>query len=180
MPLGPFQKADRGWPHFSDAPGGDSRLLARMRDAGWTGRAAGQGFYRHDTDGARLGTAPEALRLIGALREASRVPAAVSPPDAGEIQRRCLLAMANAGARLVEGGAVACPADVDLAAIHGLGLARWLGGPMATADETGLLHARNLMRGWAGSGDLSMAVWTPAPLFDATIREGRDFGDLNG
>ncbi len=179
MPLGPFERADRGWLQPSDPPGGDSRLLARMRDAGWTGQAAGQGFYRYDADGARLGTSPEVLGLLGALREASRVPASISPPEAGEIQRRCLLAMANAGARLVAEGAVACPADVDLAAIHGLGLARWLGGPMQAADQIGLLHARNLMRGWAGSGDLSMAVWTPEPLFDTLLRTGRDFGDLN-
>ncbi len=180
LPLGPFEKADRGWPPSGDPPGGESRLLARMRDAGWTGWAVGQGFYRYSSDGAADGTAVEALRLIGALREASRVPAAVSAPEAGEIQRRCLLAMANAGARLVARGAVACPADVDIAALHGLGLARWLGGPMQAADQIGLLHARNLMRDWAGSGDLSMAVWTPEPLFDELIRTGRDFDDLNG
>jgi len=180
LPLGPFEKADRGWLHPVNAPGGDSRLLARMRDAGWTGRAAGRGFYAYDADGVRQQTAPETLRLIGALREASRVPAAVAVPGAGEIRRRCLLAMANAGARLVSGGVVARPSDVDVAAIHGLGVARWLGGPMEAADQVGLLHARNLMRAWAGSGDLSVAVWTPAPLFDALTRTGDDFSSLNG
>lgn len=179
LPLGPFEKADRGWLHPVDAPGGDSRLLARMQGAGWTGRAAGQGFYLYGTDGAAQGVAPEARRLIGALREASRVPAAVSKPDEDEIRRRCLLAMANAGARLVKRGVVARPSDVDVAAIHGLGLARWLGGPMEAADQLGLLHARNLMRSWSGSGDLSMAVWTPAPLFDALVRTGGDFDSLN-
>ncbi len=180
LPQGPFEKADRGWLGPVDPPGGESRLLARMRDAGWPGRAAGQGFYRYGTDGARPGTSPEALRLIGALREASRVPAAVAKPDAEEILRRCLLAMANAGARLVSAGVVARPSDVDVAAVHGLGLARWLGGPMQAADEIGLLHVRNLMRGWAGSGDLSMAVWTPDPLVDRLIRSGEDFDSLNG
>ncbi|HCQ66998.1 MAG TPA: 3-hydroxyacyl-CoA dehydrogenase [Rhodobacteraceae bacterium] len=180
LPLGPFEKADRGWLHPVDAPGGDSRLRARMQGAGWTGRAAGQGFYRYGTDGALQGVAPEARRLIGALREASRVPAAVTSPGEDEIRRRCLLAMANAGARLVMAGVVARPSDVDVAAIHGLGLARWLGGPMEAADQIGLLHARNLMRGWSGAGDLSMAVWTPAPLLDELIRSGGDFDSLNG
>jgi len=176
---GPFEKADRGWLRPHDAPGGESRLLARMANAGWTGRAAGQGFYRYGTDASRQDTAPEVLRLIGALREASRVPAAVTPPDDGEILRRCLLAMANAAARLLSRGVVARPSDADVAAIHGLGLPRWLGGPMAAADRIGLLHARNLMRHWAGSGDLSLAVWTPDPLFDDLLRTGRDFDTLN-
>lgn len=180
MALGPFEKADRGWLYPVDAPGGDSRLLARMQGAGWTGRAAGQGFYLYGKDGAPQGEAPETRRLIGALREASRVPGATTMPDAAEIRRRCLLAMANAGARLVGAGVAARPSDVDVAAIHGLGLARWLGGPMEAADQVGLLHARNLMRAWSGAGDLSMAVWTPAPLFDELIRTGGNFDSLNG
>lgn len=180
MALGPFEKADRGWLFATDPPGGDSRLLARMQGAGWTGRAVGQGFYLYDKDGTAQGVAPETRRLVGALREASRVPGAVSIPDEAEIRRRCLLAMANAGARLVERGVVARPSDVDVAAIDGLGVARWLGGPMAVADQVGLLHARNLMRAWSGSGDLSMEVWTPAALFDELIRKGADFDSLNG
>ena len=180
LPLGPFEKADEGRLRPVGAPGGDSALLARMQSAGWTGRAAGQGFYRYGTDGVRQGVAPEARRLIGALREASRVPAAVVQPDAEEIRRRCLLAMANAGARLVSAGMVARPSDVDVAAIHGLGLARRLGGPMAAADGIGLMHARNLMRGWTGAGDLSMAVWHPVPLIDELIRQGGTFDSRNG
>lgn len=180
LPLGPFEKADRGLLCPVTPPGGPSTLLARMRDAGWTGPSAGQGFYRYDDHGTPQGTAPETLRLIGALREASRVPAAAVRPDADEIRRRCLLAMANAGARLVSGGVARWPSDVDVAAVRGLGLARWLGGPMAVADRIGLLHARSLMRTWAGSGDLSQAVWTPDPLLDELIRTGRKFGDLNG
>ncbi|PIE07377.1 MAG: hypothetical protein CSA74_08335 [Rhodobacterales bacterium] len=177
---GPFERADRGWLRPLDAPGGESRLRARMAGAGWSGRAAGQGFYGWGPDGTCHGTPPEVLRLIGALREASRIPAAVTPPAPGEILRRCLIAMANAGARLLSEGVVKRPSDVDVAAIHGLGLPRWLGGPMAMADGLGLLHVRNLMRAWAGSGDLSLALWTPDPLFGELLRTGRDFGDLNG
>ncbi|MCB1328577.1 MAG: hypothetical protein KDK28_03580, partial [Maritimibacter sp.] len=176
---GPFERADAGRLRPVGAPGGDSRLRARMQDAGWTGRAAGQGFYSYGPEGAPPGEAPEARRLIGALREASRVPAALAPPDPDEIRRRCLLAMANAGARLVARGAVARPSDVDVAAVQGLGLARRLGGPMAQADEIGLMHARTLMRSWTGAGDLSMAVWDPAPLFDELIRAGERFESRN-
>ncbi len=180
FPYGPFEKADRGWLRPLDAPGGESRLRARMAGAGWTGRAAGQGFYTWGGDGTRHRPAPEVFRLIGALREASRVPAAVTPPGPDEILRRCLIAMANTGAKLVSDGVVKRPSDVDVAAIHGLGLPRWIGGPMAVADRIGLLHLRNLMQSWAGSGDLSLALWTPDPLIDELLRSGREFGDLNG
>ena len=50
---------------------------------------------------------------------------------------------------------------------------------MAQADEIGLMHARTLMRSWTGAGDLSMAVWDPAPLFDELIRAGERFESRN-
>jgi 3-hydroxyacyl-CoA dehydrogenase len=89
-----------------------------------------------------------------------------------------LAVVANEGARLVAGQAVARPSDVDVAAVLGAGFPRWQGGPMQAADEAGLLRLRTLLRRFAD--DLRMAALAPEPLWDELIREGRRFGDLNG
>ena len=96
--------------------------------------------------------------------------------DAADIQRRCLCAMANEGARLVEDGVVLRPSDIDVVAILGLGFPHWRGGPMMAADLHGLLAVENEIRSFAGQAP---QFWAPAPLFDELIKNGLDFASLN-
>jgi 3-hydroxyacyl-CoA dehydrogenase len=99
------------------------------------------------------------------------------PVDPATIVRIAVGAMANAGARLLETGGAARPSDVDIAAVHGIGLARWRGGPMFAADLEGPLQMRNLLRGIAEDAG---EAWAPAAFWDGLIREGRRFADLAG
>jgi 3-hydroxyacyl-CoA dehydrogenase len=46
---------------------------------------------------------------------------------------------------------------------------------MKTADVIGLLPIRNKLRDWAAQEPF----WTPAPLLDEMIKEGRHFDDMN-
>ncbi|MEC8195251.1 MAG: 3-hydroxyacyl-CoA dehydrogenase family protein, partial [Pseudomonadota bacterium] len=94
-----------------------------------------------------------------------------------DIQKTCLAAMANAGARLLRMGVATKPSDIDVAMIHGFGFPRWRGGPMLAADDHGLVDLRNHLRTMAAQGD---AFWKPEPLFDTLIKNGRGFGALNG
>ncbi len=91
------------------------------------------------------------------------------------IADRVLAAMANAGAQLVSAGAVRCPAVIDALMIGGHGFARILGGPMHLADQRGLMVVRRNLRIWAEQDK----VWSPDPLFDTLIAEGRNFSSLN-
>ena len=94
-----------------------------------------------------------------------------------DIEKTCLAAMANAGARLLRIGVASKPSDIDVAMIHGFGFPRWLGGPMQAADDHGLIDLRNHVCKLAEPGD---AFWKPEPLFDTLIKNGRGFGALNG
>jgi 3-hydroxyacyl-CoA dehydrogenase len=91
------------------------------------------------------------------------------------IADRVLAAMANAGARLVSVGAVSCPADIDVLMVGGQGFPRMMGGPMHLADIRGLIVLRRNLRIWAEVDTL----WSPDPLFDRLIGDGRSFASLN-
>lgn len=183
FPLGPFQVQDLagldiGWARRRRlAPTRDpaARYVAipdRLCELGRFGQKTGAGYYRYE-DGSREGLPdPE----VAAVIEAERARKGIAPraAAAGEIRRRCLAAMANEGARLVAEGVALRPSDVDVVMVNGYGFPRHVGGPMQWADATGLLLLRDDLRRWAEED----AFWTPAPLWDALIREGGSFSDL--
>lgn len=171
FPAGPFERADKGLSNRIPPPGADGVLSARIAAAAPRGRYYAGSSAPED----RLDAAPEARDVIAALRRELGLATLTPGPDPDDLVQRCILAMSNAGARLVSAGIVASGADIDIAAVHGLGMPRWLGGPMVAADQFGLLHARNLMRDWAATGDLAHAVWAAAPLFDDLIRTSGHF-----
>lgn len=88
-----------------------------------------------------------------------------------EITRRWLAALANEGTRLLAEGVAQSAADIDLVAIHGLGLPAECGGPMYQADQRGLMILRRDLRLWAAEAD----VWEPVPALDRLVSVGRGF-----
>lgn len=153
------------------APG----IIDRLCDAGHLGHKVGRGFYLY-LDGGRAGTQdPDVIALIRAERESRRVtPRGFS---ASEIQRRCLAAMANEGARILREGNALRPSDIDTVMIHGCGFPRWRGGPMMAADLAGLLRVRRDVEKLARDDS---ALRDPEPLFDELIKNGLGFSSLNG
>ena len=170
---GPFEARDRrGLGAGPGAPAG--AVEASLARVGRTGRAAGQGFYDWPADGS--GPVPSAV-VTESLAEA-RAAAGVAPKTfAGRDLRRALIAaLANAGAGLVAEGVAVRPRDVDLVAVHGLGLSRVSGGPMIMADDVGVGVMVALLEKLQGLGP---DVWTPSALFKDLVTSGRKFGDLD-
>lgn len=139
-------------------------------------------------DAVRRGTDPAAVEAALKGHGLERPPfVGRTPPQpppggrgramsAGEIVQRALAAMANTGALLVEAGVAQRPADVDLVMIHGYGFPAWRGGPMQTADLTGLLSVQNTLKALA---EEDASFWAPSGLFSDLIKNGRTFADLN-
>ncbi|MEZ5912434.1 MAG: 3-hydroxyacyl-CoA dehydrogenase NAD-binding domain-containing protein [Paracoccaceae bacterium] len=180
MPLGPYQVLDLAgldisWARRKRLASGrdpQARYVAigdRLCEAGRFGQKTGQGYYNYGAD--RKGSeAPEVLALIAAEREAKGIiPRAF---EADEIQRRCLAAMVNEGARLYAEGIALRPSDIDVVMMLGYGYPRWRGGPMKTADLRGLLAIRNDLESFARD---EPAFWAPAPILDELIKNGRRF-----
>lgn len=180
LPQGAYERADvYGLDHVLFA-GPDRRagvladpiaetLRFWMRAEGRLGRVAERGFYDYRADGGGA-RAPDPI--LSAELAHLRAPQRLSEAT---IVRRIIAALANDGAWAITEGRVRKPADIDLVAL-GARFPRWRGGVMQAADELGLLGLRNILVALAGSGD---SYWTPAPLWDELIREGRRFGDLN-
>ena len=180
LPQGPYERSDVfGLDHVlfvrpERRPDGLADPVAEalrhwMRAEGRLGRGAERGFYDYGADG---GGARKPDPVIAAQLAHLRARQGLAEAS---IIRRVIAALANDGAWAIAEGRVRKPADIDLVAM-GARVPRWRGGVMQAADEAGLLGLRNILVALAGSGD---GFWTPAPLWDELIREGRRFGDLN-
>lgn len=182
--MGPYQVADMAGLDISWAR---RRRLAETRDpslryvaigdrlceAGRFGRKSGAGYYRYP-DGARQGEEdPAVAEIIAAERSAKGIVA--RRIGAEEIRHRCVAAMVNEGAKIVSEGIALRPSDIDVVMMTGFGFPRFRGGPMKTADMIGLLPIRNELRKWADED----AFWTPAPILDEMIKNGRHFDGMN-
>ncbi|HGG04847.1 MAG TPA: 3-hydroxyacyl-CoA dehydrogenase, partial [Aliiroseovarius sp.] len=149
------------------------RIGDLLCEAGRMGQKTGRGYYRYDEGNRRGRPDPEVLALIDRERAAKGIrPRAFSTE---EIQARCVGAMTNEGARILQEGIALRPSDIDVVMLHGYGFPRWRGGPMMAADLSGLLQIRNALAGWAAEEG---AFWAPSPLFDELIKNGRHFADL--
>lgn len=134
-----------------------------------------------------LGRAASRLRAAGVSVGALEATG-IAPPDLAEgpvaetvealplpVERLLLLAVINAAAGLLESGAALRASDLDLALVLGGGWPNWRGGALAEADAIGPLVLRHELRQAAA---LDPVIWQPGGLFDALIRDGRRFGEI--
>jgi 3-hydroxyacyl-CoA dehydrogenase len=131
----------------------------KLYAAGRYGQKTGAGFYKYDEN--RKPTAdPEVLAL---LQKAHR---AISDD---EIVERCIYALINEGAKVLEEGIASRAVDIDVIYLTGYGFPAYRGGPMFYADTTGPKKIRERVREFG---------WKPAPLLDRLAEEGKTFGSL--
>ena len=157
---------------------GDRRcdLLDQLVAAGRLGQKTGAGWYRYEPGSrtARRDPAVEAL-LVEHARRKDIVRRTIPP---AEIVERCLLAMVNEAARIIEEGVTARPGDVDVVWLTGYGFPRYRGGPLWYADQLGAAHV--LSRIEALGERLGRPYWTPAPLLQRLAAEGGRFHSASG
>ena len=184
-PMGPFQVTDLaggdiGWATRKrraatrDPKARYVEVADRVCERGWYGQKTGRGFYLYP-QGARVGQPdPEVLAIVDAERAKKGVTPRQFTPE--EIMRRYMAAMVNEGAKVVEEGIALRPLDVDVTFLSGYGFPRFRGGPMKWADMQGLDKVLADIREFAKEDAL---FWTPAPLLEKLVAEGRDFESLN-
>lgn len=132
--------------------------------------------------GATRDTVMAAFRDYGFTRNPLRSGAVAHPTENGrampadEIIQRCLAAMANTGALLVEAGIAHNPLDIDLTMVSGYGFPKWKGGPMQVADEDGLMALRRTLRALQ---DEDAGFWSESGLITDLIKNGQRFADRN-
>jgi 3-hydroxyacyl-CoA dehydrogenase len=139
-------------------------------DRGWLGQKAGRGYYRYDSARKRTPD-PEVVELLWA--EGKRLKVEHRQPGDQEILERCLYAMINEGARLLEEGIALRASDIDVVYTSGYGFPRYRGGPMFYADTVGLKAVYERILEFRRT--LDAQYWTPAPLLEKLALAGSSF-----
>ncbi|HEX5843885.1 MAG TPA: 3-hydroxyacyl-CoA dehydrogenase family protein, partial [Pseudomonas sp.] len=88
---------------------------------------------------------------------------------------RCLLALVNEGAKILEENIAANSRDIDLVYLNGYGFPAERGGPMSWADGEGIaaIHRRLLQL-----TERFGSHWQPAPLIERLVAENKHFSDV--
>lgn len=147
------------------------RVSDRLAELGRYGQKTGRGFYRYDGPDHKRQADPEVLELIRA--EAQALGVAQRQVADTEIVERCVYALVNEGARILEEGIAASPADIDVIWCNGYGFPRHRGGPMFHADTIGLTTVIEAMRRY--EGEQGARYWTPAPLLASLAEQESTF-----
>jgi 3-hydroxyacyl-CoA dehydrogenase len=150
------------------------RVADMLAEMGRYGQKTGLGFYRYEGASRERKVDPLLAELIRA--EARRLGVAQRQITDGEIIERCIFALVNEGARILEEGVVTCAADIDVIWVNGYGFPRTRGGPMFHADRVGLPKVLDIVRKYQlvqGS-----QYWAPAPLLEDLASTRDSFGAL--
>jgi 3-hydroxyacyl-CoA dehydrogenase len=150
------------------------RVADALAEAGRFGQKTGRGNYRY-AEGARGREAdPEVEALI--VAEAQKLGIARRTIQDDEIVERCVHALINEGARLLDEGIAERSSDVDVVWANGYGFPRWRGGPMQYADELGGANVlATVERLRKAHGDL---YWRPAACLVQLGGSGGTFASL--
>ena len=147
------------------------RPTALLTERGWLGQKAGRGYYRYDSADRKRTPDPEAIAMFA--EEAKRLGVPQRKPSKQGIQERCLYAMINEGALLLEEGIAVRASDIDIVYASGYGFPRYRGGPMFYADTVGLKAIYDKIMEFQKTLDLQ--YWQPAPLLEKLAKAGSSF-----
>jgi 3-hydroxyacyl-CoA dehydrogenase len=157
--------------HLLPKDPGFYRPSAMLTGRGWIGQKAGRGYYRYDGADRKRTPDPEVIAMLHA--EGQRLNIAQRKPDAQEIVERCLYAMINEGALLLEEGIALRASDIDVVYTAGYGFPRYRGGPMFYADSVGLKVIYDKIMEFQKT--LDPQYWQPAPLLKKLALSGSSF-----
>ena len=141
----------------------------RLCELGRYGQKTGRGWYRYD-ENRRASTDPEVTTLLRKWSADAGIPQ--RQISAEEIVDRCIYALVNEGARILEEGFALRAVDIDIIYINGYGFPAHRGGPMWYADTVGLQRVyQRVSEFHQQQGELS----APAPLLKRLAETGKTF-----
>ena len=179
MAMGPFRMGDLagndiGWAirkrRYVEKPNiRYAKFADRLCEQGRYGQKTGKGWYLYAPGNRKAIPDPEVDQMLVEYRkELGITPRKISDK---EIVERCIYALINEGARILEEGIAARASDIDMVYLTGYGFPMHRGGPMLYADQVGLYNVARRMQAFAASsGD---AFWEPAPLIAKLVAEGK-------
>jgi 3-hydroxyacyl-CoA dehydrogenase len=177
LAVGDLAGLDVGWrirkeSRHLEKPGVRQPLAAdRLCELGRFGQKTSAGWYKYD-ENRRATPDPEVARLIREWSAAAGIPQRTVAPE--EIVERCIYALINEGARILEEGFALRPVDIDIIFLNGYGFPAWRGGPMFHADLVGL---KKVYERICEFHRLHGEQWEPAPLLKRLAEQGKTFAE---
>ena len=144
----------------------------KLCELGRFGQKTGAGWYKYDQQ-RRAESDPTVPALLKEWTEKAGIPQRVISSD--EIVDRCLYAMVNEGARILDEGYALRATDIDIIYLYGYGFPSYRGGPMWYADRVGLDKVHNRVCEFHRQFGV---LWEPAPLLEQLASEGKTFSDF--
>lgn len=145
----------------------------RLCELGRFGQKSGKGYYRY-TPGSRQA---EHDPVVDGLVQMQSERLGFTRREIGneEILERCMLALVNEGAKILEENIAANSYDIDLVYLNGYGFPAERGGPMAWADGEGPDSIRQRLLQLA---ERFGAHWQPAALIERLASDNKRFSDV--
>jgi 3-hydroxyacyl-CoA dehydrogenase len=144
----------------------------KLCELGRYGQKTGAGWYKYDEQ-RRSASDPGVARLIAGWVADAGIPQRAIGAD--EIVDRCLYALVNEGARILEEGFALRAVDIDIIYLNGYGFPAYRGGPMSYADTVGLKKVyERICEFHKQHGE----NWSPAPLLKQLAEQGKTFAEF--
>jgi 3-hydroxyacyl-CoA dehydrogenase len=186
MAMGPFRMGDLagndiGWSIrqgiTQSNPGyvwPSSALLAdKLCELGRLGQKTGAGWYSYAKGKREAQPDPVVDALVEAHRKTYGIVA--RKISRTEIVQRCIFALINEGAKILQEGIAQRASDIDIVYIFGYGFPPYRGGPMHYADRLGLLAVQRAMEAFARNDKAGSTTWATAPLLARLAANGETF-----
>ena len=144
----------------------------QLCEMGRYGQKTGAGWYKYD-ENRRATPDPEVAELVRKWTAEAKIPQRQISAD--EIVDRCIYALVNEGARILEEGFALRAVDIDIIYLNGYGFPAYRGGPMWYADTVGLKKVYDrVLEFQKQHGE----IWEPAPLLKQLAEQGKKFADF--
>ena len=145
----------------------------RLCELGHYGQKTGAGWYKYD-ENRRAIPDPEVNELVRKWAREASIPQRNISSD--EILERCVYALVNEGARILEEGIALRAVDIDIIYLNGYGFPAYRGGPMWYADTVGL---KNVYERVCDFHRQHGELWKPVPLLERLAEEGKTFAEFH-
>ncbi len=183
MAMGPFRMADLAggdvsWlirkRRYAEQPGRKRQIIPdRLCELGRFGQKTSAGWYRYEPGKREAIPDPIVDELIVSYSQEAGIPRRQIGDE--EIVQRCVFALVNEGALLLEEGIAQRASDIDLVYLAGYGFPPFRGGPMFHADTVGLFNVVRAIERFAKNPYADPEFWKPAPLLKRLAAEGKTF-----
>jgi 3-hydroxyacyl-CoA dehydrogenase len=144
----------------------------KLCELGRFGQKTGAGWYKYDEQ-RRSDLDPAIPVLLREWTAEGGIPQRTISAD--EIVDRCIYALVNEGARILEQGYALRATDIDIIFLYGYGFPSYRGGPMWYADRQGLDKVYDRVCEFHRQFG---ALWEPAPLLKELAAEAKTFCDF--